>query len=181
MNTQRESGAETSAGARPNGDSRNRIAGGAMLIGGGLLLLASQIFTLGVTPLLILGVAFTLAGLFTRSAGWFIPGGVLNGIGLGALIVDSGLVGRDSAEGGAFLLTFALGWLSIYALTRLFTAHPQGWTLIPAAVMALIGGPLLLGEGGEALLETAFGVLAYVWPLALIGAGVVFLLRTRRG
>lgn len=166
--------------AEPKIDRRNRLAGGALLIGGGLLLLAGQLFTIGVWPLLILGAAFTAAGLYTRSAGWFIPGGVLNGIGLGALIADSGLMG-GSSEGGAFLLAFALGWLSIYALTRRFTAQPQTWALFPAGIMALIGGPLLLGEGGEALLDTVFGALAYVWPLALIAAGLVFLLRTRRG
>lgn len=180
MSTSYKHEIEGSEAARPTIDRRNRLAGGALLIGGGALLLAGQLFTIGAWPLPILGMAFTAAGLYTRGAGWFIPGGVLNGIGLGALISDSGLI-SGSSEGGAFLLAFALGWLSIYALTRRFTAQPQTWALFPAGIMALIGGPLLLGEGGEALLEMIFGAMAYVWPVALIAAGIVFLLRTRRG
>jgi hypothetical protein len=180
MSAHFENGAGAREAAQPKIDGRNRLAGGAMLIGGGLALLAGQLFALGVWPLLLLGLGFTAAGLYTRSAGWFIPGGVLNGIGFGALVTEIGLV-SGSGEGGAFLLAFALGWLSIYVLTRLFTAQPQTWALFPAGIMALIGGPLLLGEGGEALLEVIFSALAYVWPLALIAAGIVLLLRTRRG
>lgn len=167
-----DNGGETKVG-------RGGLVGGAVLIGCGLVLLAGQIFTLGAWPLVMLGLIFTAAGISTHTAGWLIPGGVLNGIGLGALLVESGLAAGDPAEGGVFLLAFAAGWASIYALSRLFTAEPLRWTLIPAGVMALIGAPLLMGAAGEAALSTLFGWLGLIWPVALIVAGLVVLLRRR--
>lgn len=157
---------------------RGGPVGGLVLIGAGLILLAGQLLTLGAWPLVMLGVLFTLAGLATRTAGWLIPGGVLNGIGFGALLIEGGLVREDPAEGGLFLLAFGLGWASIYALSQLFTEQPLRWALIPAAVMGLIGAPLLLGgTTGEAALEVVFSGLSYVWPLALVAAGLLALAR----
>jgi hypothetical protein len=161
------------------GEGRGGLVAGAVLVGCGLVLLAGQVFTLGAWPLVLLGLIFTAAGVTTHTAGWFIPGGVLNGIGLGALLVDSGLVAGDPLEGGVFLLCFAAGWLSIFVLSKLFTPQPMAWTIIPAIVMAAIGAPLLLGAAGEALVETALGWLAFAWPLALIAAGIAVLVRRR--
>lgn len=162
------------------GDGKGRLVGGLVLLGAGLVLLAAQFVNLGAWILIILGMVFLAAGVATRSMGWFIPSGVLNGIGLGALLIESGIVVNETAQGGMFLVAFALGWLSIYVLTRLFTAATQTWALIPAAIMALIGVPLLLGAPGEAALAAVLSVLGYLWPLALIAAGVVVLIRMRR-
>lgn len=164
---------------KATGEGRNGVVAGTVLVGCGLVLLAGQIFTLGAWPLVLLGLIFTAAGIATHTAGWFIPGGVLNGIGLGAVVIESGLVAGDPLEGGVFLLCFAAGWLSIFVLTKLFTPRPMAWTFIPAIVMAAIGFPLLLGAAGEALLATALGWLAFAWPLALIVAGIAVLVRRR--
>jgi hypothetical protein len=160
---------------------RNRRVGGILLIAAGVFLLATQIFSLsGTWVLIFLGLGFTAAGIATRAPGWFIPGGVLNGIGLGALLTESGVAQGDPAEGGLFLLAFALGWVSIYLFTRFFTREALSWALIPAAVMALIGTPLLFGAAGEAALAAVLGGLNYVWPVVLIVIGVALLLRGRR-
>ena len=169
---------ETDATATTNG-GHGRFVGGLVLVGAGLVLLAGQLFTIGAWPLIMLALLFTGAGVATRTAGWFIPGGVLSGIGLGALLSERGLVAGDPAEGGLFLLAFAAGWLSITLLSSLFTEQPQRWALIPAGVMALIGTPLLLGAVGEAALAAVMGWLAFLWPLALIALGLVVLLRRR--
>lgn len=166
--------------AGPDKDGRGQLVGGAVMLFAGLVLLLGQLFSLGAWFLVLLGLGFTTAGVVSRAAGWFIPGGVLNGIGLGALLTESRLLAGERAEGGLFLLAFALGWASIYLLTRLFTAQPQGWALIPAAVMGLIGGALILGEPGAAALAAVLQVLAYVWPLTLVIAGVVVIARARR-
>ena len=112
MNAQRNETVTT--GEAPEGQKdRNQLIGGALMLFAGLLLILGQLFSLGAWFLIILGLAFTAAGLGTRGAGWFIPGGVLNGIGLGALLIDSRIVAGESAEGGIFLLAFAAGWASI--------------------------------------------------------------------
>jgi len=169
---------ETGANATTNG-GHGRLVGGLVLIGAGLLLLAGQLFTIGVWQLIMLDLLFSGAGIATRTAGWFIPGGVLSGIGLGALLTESRLATGDPAEGGLFLLAFAAGWLSITLLSQRFTDQPQRWALIPAGVMALIGTPLLMGAAGEATLAAVMGWVAFLWPLALITLGLVVLLRRR--
>jgi hypothetical protein len=177
MNTQLHEGV---GGERGRG-GRGGLVGGLVLVGAGLIMLAGQLLTLGAWPIVLLGVLFTVAGISTHTAGWLIPGGVLNGIGLGALLTDYGVVRGDPAAGGLFLLAFALGWASIYVLSRLFTAKALAWALIPAAVLAAIGAPLLVGGAlGEAAVATVLGWLAYAWPLALVAAGVLILARARR-
>jgi hypothetical protein len=171
------SGDERMAEGGTTGEGRGRTVGGAVLIGVGLVLLAGQVFTIGNLALIVAGLLFVGAGIATREYGWFIPGGVLNGIGLGATLSESGLLRGDIAEGGLFLLAFGLGWASITLFTRLFARHTLRWPLIPAAVMGLIGTPLLFGAAGEAILETVMGALSVAWPLALVLAGLAMLRR----
>ena len=96
--------------------NRNAIIGGLILIFGGALAFVGQIVPdrwglgFGLLTLLGLGAAFHIAGLLTRKAGWFIPGGILTGIGAGVALVDgplaqlipAGLLPGD--EGGLFML-----------------------------------------------------------------------------
>lgn len=159
---------------------RGRLAGAVVLIGSGLILFAGQVFTLGAWPLLMLGVLFTAASGLTHTAGWLIPGGLLNGIWLGATLSESALATGDSAEGGLFLLGFAAGWASIALLAPLLAGRQVRWALIPAGVMALIGTPLLFGPAGEAMLDTALGWTSLLWPVALIVAGALLLRRARQ-
>ena len=74
------------------------------------------------------------------------------------------------------LLSFAGGWVLMSLLSLLTSDGFQGWPLIPAAILSLIGAAFLMGE--EAL-ET----LSYVgqaWPLILIVIGL-YLLLVRKG
>jgi hypothetical protein len=150
---------------------------GIVLVSVGLVLFAGQIFDLGLWILPALAVGFIAAGIATRQAGWFIPGGILSGIALGGGLAEAKLVSGD-AEGGIFLLSFALGWVSIHLLSQLFTRTAQRWALIPAGIMAIIGGAVLLGERGERLLALVFGGLNIALPLALIIGGI-YLVRRR--
>ena len=76
--------------------NRNALIGGLILIFGGALAFVGQIapdsWGLGFALLVLLGLgaSFILAGLLTREAGWFIPGGILSGIGAGIALVDGG-------------------------------------------------------------------------------------------
>lgn len=165
------------AGER-EGAARGGRATGAALIALGLMFLAGRLLDLGVGTLPLLAAGFLAAGVATRQAGWFVPAGILGGIGLGAALTEAGLA-AGPGEGGAFLLSFALGWLTIDPLSRLFARTPQPWAYFPAGAMGLIGGAVLLGERGERALELVFGLLGVAWPLALVAAGAVLLWRRR--
>jgi len=169
--------------------NRNALIGGLILIFGGALALAGQVVPdswglgFGLLVLLGLGVAFIIAGLLTREAGWFIPGGILSGIGAGIALVDGplaqfipdGLLPGD--EGGLFMLAFAGGWFLITVLTALFTDETHWWPLIPGGIMVLIG----LAAGFGSIFETILSLIGRAWPIALIAVGVYVLYHARRG
>jgi hypothetical protein len=160
-------------------ERRSSMVGGALLVAIGLLVLLAQNVkteSLGLLFLPALGGLFLIAGIVGRQAGFIIPGGILTGIGLGAILTQNPTIAiTDTAEGGAFFIGFALGWFLITVLSKLFTPQPQWWALIPGTIMALIGGALLLGG-------TALNVLEFAgkwWPLILIGVGLAVIARRR--
>jgi hypothetical protein len=161
----------------PDTGRRDERTTAALLIGLGLFFLFAQLVDLGGLMLPILGVTFTAWGVLARSAGPLIPGGILNGIGLGWFLSEGpyALV-RGEAQGGMFLLGFAAGWASIALLSRLFTATPQRWPLVPAGILALIGALVLAQEPGLAVLRLA----GLAWPALLILGGLALLARRAR-
>jgi hypothetical protein len=48
------------------------------------------------------------------------------------------------------------------------------WAIIPAAILALIGGALAIGQ------EVWLQYLNYVWPVFLIAAGLYLIVRVMR-
>jgi hypothetical protein len=169
--------------------NRNALIGGLILIFGGALAFIGQVVPdnwglgFGLLVLLGLGLAFHIAGLLTREPGWFIPGGILTGIGAGIALVDgplarlipAGLLPGD--EGGLFMLAFAGGWFLIVVTTALFTDETHWWPLIPGGIMLLIG----LAAGFGSIFGTVLTLLGRLWPIALIAIGLVILYQARRG
>jgi drug/metabolite transporter (DMT)-like permease len=120
---------------------------------------------------------FMLAGILSRNAGLMVPGGILSGIGWAAYLVAGPFTwGTETQEGGIFLLTFALGWVSITVVSALFAKKTIWGTLIPAAVLAAVGGALFFGGAFMDVLEVA----GRLWPLALIAAGVAVIFKAAR-
>ena len=162
---------------------RNELVAGILLIVIGLLVFAQNIFelpaleTLGIYFVLALGLFFLAWGIITREGGLIIPGGILSGIGLGIVLVAGGTgFGDELQSGGVFMGAFALGWLLITILTAVFTSETQWWPLIPAAIMALISGALLI----EGPFMFALEWLGKLWPLALIAGGIAIILGARK-
>ena len=114
-----------------------------------------------------IGLAFWVIYFLNREHWWaVIPGGVMFTV---ALIAGLDAAFEGAETGGVLFLGLGLtfGLLS-------FLPTPQGrmkWALIPAAVLLVMG-----------LLITAAttGILAYLWPAALIVAGLYLLFRMFR-
>lgn len=161
--------------------NRNRLVGGVALIVLGLLALAAQFVELEWFGLLILpalAVIFLVWGILTRESGFFIPGGILAGLGIGTLLVAGPFQGTEGdGQGGIFMLAFAAGWALIPIFSILFTQEKHLWALIPGAIMALIGIGLLFGGMAFTILE----FLGIVWPVFLILAGIYLIFRRSRG
>lgn len=162
-------------------EKRNRVVGGIALIVLGLLALAAQFVEmewLGLFILPALSVIFLVWGLMTRESGLFIPAGILGGLGIGTLLVAGPFAGVEGdAQGGIFMLAFALGWALIPVLSTLFTSEKHLWALIPGGIMALIGIGLLFGGMAFTILE----FLGIVWPVFLILGGLYLIFRRSSG
>ena len=153
---------------------KHSLAAGLVLVAIGAGLLLFQIFDLPMFFPLVLGAIFLAAGIITRSAGLLIPGGIISGVGLAILATMGGwFFPMNSQEsGGLFLLLFSVGWFSITLLSKLFTAETQTWALIPGAILAAIGGLVLAGERGVAILK----LVGTYWPLILVVIGASILI-----
>lgn len=151
--------------------------GPALIALGGALLL-TRVISLRALELPFLSAVLIAIGLRRRESAWFIPGGILAGIDLGGVLEGSPLAARlgDDAQTGVFLLSFALGWVGVFALSRRFGDLPNTWALIPALVMTVIGTLLLSAGVGERVL----GAAGYLWPLALVAFGGYLVVRTQR-
>ena len=160
-------------------DCGGRWMSGVALILIGLVLLVDQLTQAKLFGLLLLptiGVIFLAWGIGTRRPGLMIPGGILLGIGAGAVLTERVFVDlSNDARGGVFLLSFAAGWAVITLCSLLFTSRPQWWPLVVSALMALIGAGLLAGQAGLELI--AF--IGRAWPLIFIWIGLRILFARR--
>ena len=162
-------------------ENRNEWIGGVILIGLGLFFLVNQFIDfnwdgVGIYLLPTLGAVFLLAGIFTRQAGFIIPGGIISGIGWGSVLVTGAFSDSGDVEGGVFMLTFAAGWALITVLTAVFTEETHWWPLIPGGIMALIGGGILFGG----IFMQGLTLLGQIWPVLLIGLGIYVLYKTAK-
>jgi hypothetical protein len=162
---------------------RRGWVGGIVLILIGVLALASRFipdsFALDFSVLLLGGMAlaFFVAGVLTREAGWFFPAGIIGGVAGGIWATNSPLIARLGLDDGAsFMLLFALGWATIPITTLLFSRERHWWPFILAAVFGIIG--LGIAYGGVFMDMT--NLLGYLWPLALIIGGALLIFRRRR-
>lgn len=157
-------------------ETRNRTAGGIVLIAVGLLLLAGQVIRLDNLFLPALAVIFILAAMTQRNPGLMVPGGILMGIGVGSFLTENVFFAMaEPARGGLFLVSLAGGFALITVLSSLFTKQSQVWALFPATIIGLIGGALLIG--GSAINVLTF--LGQVWPVFLILGGLMLLVQRR--
>jgi hypothetical protein len=166
------------------GDRRSGLFWGILMVVVGALILGSQLFDLGgfwnafsLYLLPVLGLIFIGWGIVSREAGYFIPGGILSGLGVGVLLTGGPFaVTAGDTGGGAFMLSFALGFVSITVLTAIFTKEIQWWALIPGAIMGLVGLTVIYGG----IFEQTLVLLGQLWPIALIVGGIYLIYKVSR-
>jgi pimeloyl-ACP methyl ester carboxylesterase len=107
--------------------------------------------------------------------GWVVAASLVTGLVAALLLVAVPFVpAKESAVTGAMLLGFALGWAMLAVLSVRFTDQPQRWAAAPALFLGL-GGLLLLGFG-----SSAYRVLDWVWPPALLALAIWMFVRAHR-
>lgn len=162
---------------------RRGWVGGIVLILIGVLALFSRFipdsFSFNFAVLLLGGMAlaFFVAGVLTREAGWFFPAGIIGGVAAGVWATSSSLMADLGLDSGAgFMLFFAAGWATIPITTLLFSRERHWWPFILAALFGVIG----LGVQFDGVFMDITNLLGYLWPLALIIGGALLIFRRRR-
>lgn len=153
------------------------LVGVLALLGRVLPFNAGQLFTTYL--FLAIGLPLIAAGIYTREAGWFVPGGILTGLAAGFALLVGPLTGIVPIENGgaAFLFGLAGGFALITLLSVIFTREHHWWALIPAAIIAFVGLGIVYGGVFWETLDW----LQWVWPVALILLGIKILWHVRRG
>lgn len=163
----------------PESHPDDRWVGGIVLIGIGVLVLVVNLVkseTLAMLVLPLLGIAFLAWAFFGRRFPLVIPGSILLGLGVGVFLASRMTTTTDEPKGGVVLLGLAAGFLAIALLAPLFEKVRAWWALIPAAILAVLGVPLMLGDQGIRFLET----VGQWWPLILVAIGLYVLFVPRR-
>jgi hypothetical protein len=144
---------------------RDQWVGGAVLIIIGAGILLGQLFG-DAEQYILLGIGVLLLVLFaaSRNPGTLIGGGIVTGLGVGIVIAAST---TGDIAGAAVLFGLGLGFVGVWLVgTLMRIPETTVWPLIPGAILVVIGFVVL---AGPEMAET----LELLWPLLLIGLGVV--------
>jgi len=100
----------------------------------------------------------------TRSPIPAIAGSLVAGAAIAvALVFTVAAGGSEPLVTGSVLFAFGLGWGLMGFLSTRYSAQPQRWTGVPAAVLGSIGIGLIVFQPAPALMD----FLGWVWPLAI--------------
>lgn len=118
-----------------------------------------------------LGLAFWVIYFTQRDFWWaMIPGGVL--LTLSAVAAASGIGSLSALIDPGSLFFFGMGTtFLLVAISSVDEGHSRWWAYIPAGVMLLLG--LVVFSQSMA----TFVSMTWFWPVVLIGAGMLILLR----
>jgi len=118
---------------------------------------------------LIIGLAFVGAFVYSRRYGFLIPGGIMTGLGAG-IVIEQAVTLTGEQSGGVIVLGLGLGFAAIWAIgAALKVAGNHPWPLVPGFILGAVGVALLIGG-------TAVDMLNY-WGVAVIALGIFLLWR----
>jgi hypothetical protein len=138
------------------------------------LFLPSQLFVRYVfTVTLAIGIVFLIWGVKRKKLGLLIPGLLISTIGSGVYFAWNGsIAGNGLQETGTMLVWFALGWILITVISKIFSRKFLWWPLIPGGVLAMVGSGLYIGGNpGNAL-----GFFQNTGSIGLIMFGIYLIL-----
>jgi hypothetical protein len=142
-----------------------------VLVGVGLLIQAAlpTYVTTGTVLLFALGIALVAGWLFGGS--WFgaIPGLLLLALGVARLISELNIFTGPGITALSLAVAFVLIWAIGLARDR-----NSRWPLVAAAILGLIGAIQVSGYLSN------IPELSVVWPVVIIGVGVILLIVSRR-
>lgn len=148
---------------------------GSILLLAGTFMILGNFFKLpifGILFLPVLGLFFIIWAIVSKEKELLIPGGIVEGVGLGVMFVTLITNVSEISKGGLFFTFFSIGWFLIVLLSKIFFKKVVLWPLIPFAILFLFGFVLLLGEKGISILQN----FSLIWPYLLIGAGVIIII-----
>lgn len=156
-------------------DNRGSVVGGVILIMLGLAFLGMQVFDAsgGALVPLGLGVAFMVAHGVYRTYGFLVPGGILTGLGGGLLLEEARILAGEPVVLGLGA-GFVLIWLVDTLITRSGPRQGSWWPLIPGGILSVIGI-------GSMVPDVTRDIAQYLLPIALIGLGVLVIVRGIKG
>ena len=142
-----------------------------VLVGVGLLIQAAvpTYVTTGTVLLFALGIALVAGWLFGGSWIAAIPGLLLLALGVARLVAELNIYNGPGTTSLSLALAFVLIWVIGLARDR-----QSRWPLVAAAILGLIG---LIQLSGYLSNIPELGV---IWPVVIIGVGVVLLVVSRR-
>ncbi|TMD39815.1 MAG: alpha/beta fold hydrolase [Chloroflexi bacterium] len=123
------------------------------------------------------GMAAPAKPIRKSRVGLIVSGSMFSGLVVSVVLVV-GLFGgaQEHVIMGTALLGWALSWALLAALSISWSDQPQGWAVVPAALMALAGATLLLFRPDA----NAMNLLGWIWPLALIALAAWMTVQARR-
>lgn len=160
--------------------ARRRRGGGVILIVIGVLaiLLQTNVLRGNLWPQLFipaLGLIFLLWGMLARRGGLLIPGGILLGLGAGAVLSTTLFENaKPETQSGIVLTAFGLGWALITLTSAITTERTMWWALIPGGILLVLGVIILLG-----VMASAVQYINWLWPIILIVIGLLIIFRRR--
>ena len=83
--------------------------------------------------------------------------------------------GSEPLVTGSVLFAFGIGWGLMAVLCTRFSAQPQAWTAVPAAVLGSIGLGLIVFQPGPAGMD----LLSWIWPPALAVLAIWMVIQVR--
>jgi len=158
-------------GQRPE---RDHFVSGLVLVAIGLVALIGQVWQpredVGGWVLLLIGIGFLAAYVYTRQYGYLVPGGIFTGLGAGVIVSQVVAWPTAEAEGAPVVLGLGLGFLGIWLIGELARVdRNRWWPLIPGSILGFVGVALLIG--GDAIRALDY------WGVILVGIGLVVIWR----
>jgi hypothetical protein len=146
---------------------QRNLVPGLLLIGLGLYLALVQVTAIGGESIVALfGLGFLVAFAIARKYAYLVVGGIMTGLGTGIVVEE-----RVFSGGAPVVIGLGLGFLAIYVIDLVVNgAEARWWPVIPGGIITFVGGVAQAETVGYRFDQT------YVWPIVLIGIGVVILL-----